>query len=220
MELEERLRDELRSASKKLHISRQFLDSVWFTLDDAQSSDFSSAALLCEPFMKDYYGEDSCASVHAISSNSSDGDFYCSSDHKFADALPTFTSSACGHLRADASSAVCTTDVSKYSSKANHKVPMKNPARKVKTLPCIKGRPVGVTGYRFIHEHKFQTKNTSATFYDGYALQFPKVFGLKTAKAKSIMNLVCKRNRMLEIWAQENTHHSKRDIAKWISEID
>jgi len=230
-----RSQDELHQASKKLHISLHFLNRVWFALDDTRTSDFSSAALLCEPYMNDYYSEDSGTSVDAKSIISDDDVFHCISDDE-SDASFNVTTS--DHFWVNAS-ASCATSESRscsphsvhekagdithktaHSSKDPPEASPRKPARKALTLPFIKGRPVGVTGFRFIHEHKFQTKNTSATFYNGFNLQFPKMFGLKTAKAKDITRLVYKRNHMLEIWALRNTRHSKREVAKWISEID
>jgi hypothetical protein len=85
-------------------------------------------------------------------------------------------------------------------------------------FPCIKGRPVGVTGHRFIHLHSFATRND--TFYHGFNLQFPKAFGLKTAKAKDMATLVRTRNNMLVAWATANTQLTHVQILEWVSEMD
>ena len=77
---------------------------------------------------------------------------------------------------------------------------------------------MGVTGRRFIHLHSFATRNDK--FYHGFNLQFPKVFGLKTAKAKDMANLVRTRNEMLVTWAKENTKLSDDQILDWVNEID
>lgn len=222
-----RSQDELHQASKKLHISLHFLNRVWFALDDTRSSDFSCAALLCEPYMNDYYSKDSgTRSADAKSITSDDDLFHCISDDEsdasFKNAFapcPTSESRSCSPHSVNEKAGDITHKTA-HSSKDPQEASPRKPARKALILPFIKGRPVGVTGFRFIHEHKFQTKNTSATFYNGFNLQFPKMFGLKTAKAKDITRLVYKRNQMLEIWALRNTRHSKREIAKWISEID
>jgi len=41
---------------------------------------------------------------------------------------------------------------------------------------------VGRTGVRFVIEHNFVT--ASGTWYNGYSMQFPKVFGLGAEKCK------------------------------------
>jgi hypothetical protein len=49
-------------------------------------------------------------------------------------------------------------------------------------MPPFKRQPVGRTGVRFVIEHNFVT--ASGTWYNGYSMQFPKVFGLGAEKCK------------------------------------
>jgi len=50
------------------------------------------------------------------------------------------------------------------------------------SMPPFKRQPVGKTGVRFVIEHNFVT--ASGTWYNGYSMQFPKVFGLGAEKCK------------------------------------
>ena len=92
-------------------------------------------------------------------------------------------------------------------------------AQKIVDLPYLKGRSIGVTGYRFIHLHSFQTG--IGRVYRGYSLRFPRIFGrMKSSKSKDMAKLVRMRDNMLEAWAKENSRAKECDIAKWISELD
>ena len=50
------------------------------------------------------------------------------------------------------------------------------------SMPPFKRQPVGKTGVRFVIEHNFVT--ASGTWYNGFSLQFPKIFGLGAEKCK------------------------------------
>jgi hypothetical protein len=212
-----RPRDEHQDASRKqLCISRPFIDSVWTALDDVWSADFLEAAFLCEPIM-DFLDERSYR-VDEITSDDSILD--TAGAVEVRKALESIAAP-----REELSEAVEVLNPTP-SSKAPD-TPSPEPSQKASstrsppassTFPCIKGRPVGVTGLRFIHLHAFKTKN--GQFYRGFNLQFPKAFGLKTAKAKDKANIVSTRNEMLRRWAKMNTQLTEAEANEWIAAID
>jgi len=227
--------DEHYPASEQLCVSRQFLDRVWFELEDVHSSGFPNAALSCEPFLRGSSDdEENCARVESKSIASTDETSCGVSEHASDDGSDaTLDVSLNDSVASDIAlntTRSCSPRSSSLvyepgderevtrSSKSSRRASSRKSSQTSIHLPCIKGRPVGVTGFRLIHVHTFQTRN--GKYYHGFNLKFPDKFGLKTAKSKDLMDLVCKRNRMLETWAMQNTSLTKAEIAEWITEID
>ena len=89
---------------------------------------------------------------------------------------------------------------------------------KLDAMPKFKKRPIGRTGHRFILEHSFVTKSGCA--YSGFSLQFPKVFDLKSEKAKDKAMLVEKRNATLTRWAEVNITLLPEAVDAWVAKLD
>jgi hypothetical protein len=137
--------------------SLSFVDSVWSALDDVHSSDFQEAACECRPFLDEFTvgvgNEADYASVHTAPTFEADDSTLAKNTH-FAQNLKSQS-----------------TKIPLPSSDA----PSERFGQKVAKLPYVKGRPIGVTGYRFIHLHSFQT--AVGRDYRGYSLRFPRVLG-------------------------------------------
>ena len=233
--------NEFQPASVQPSVSRQFLDRVWCELEDIHSYGFSNAVLSCEHFLGAHdIGKENIEQVEAKFLASSDETSSCSDSELESNAGSDDTSSiALGEFATSDSDSSATSETRSNSSRSSKLVHEPSDVRETAqssesisnatsrkslqtsanaNLPCIKGRPVGVTGFRLIHMHTFRMRN--GKFHHGFNLKFPDRFGLKTSKAKDLMNLVDKRNRMLETWALQNTHLSKGEIADWIAGID
>lgn len=101
---------------------------------------------------------------------------------------------------------------SKYSP------PLFPPAQLLVEMPKFKRRPIGKTGFRFVIEHNFTTK--SGTMYNGYSLQFPNIFQLKSEKAKTLAGLVEYRNEVLRKWARDFTSLATEAAEEWVQALD
>jgi hypothetical protein len=92
------------------------------------------------------------------------------------------------------------------------------PAELLVKMPEFKRRPIGKTGFRFVIEHNFTTK--SGTMYNGFSLQFPNIFQLKSEKAKTLVGLVEYRNEVLRKWARDFTSLSREAAEEWVEALD
>jgi len=217
--------------------SLTFVGSVWSALDDVHSSGFKAVAYECRPFLGEFTGwletSADCASTVTESTFAVDASllgkqkltssfFVVDEPRSDKDIEPTLSSSlvVSGETRPiDEIQAKATCEVLLNLAPSPKIAPSILCARKIKDLPYLKSRPIGVTGYRFIHLHSFQTG--IRRIYRGYSLRFPRIFGkMKSYKAKDVAKLLRIRKNGLEVWASENSVATKQDIANWISEVD
>jgi len=202
-----------------------------------RSSDFQEAACACRPFLDEFTGRMEatavdCTGTCAISTTSAADaksigkltsiSFKVGEPRPDIDMQPTLSSSSSVSGDADPAGdtqSTMSSEVLPLEMASPKKAPSKNFGPKVAELPYLKGRPIGVTGYRFIHLHSFQTG--IGRVYRGYSLRFPRLFGkMKSYKAKDTVKLLRIRNNELEAWASAHSCSTEQDITKWIVEVD
>ena len=199
--------------------SLPFVDSIFSALDDMLISDFEEAACECKPFqfiecMEATVNCESACSALDFGAGTGAGTG-SRENQKLISSTSAFETS---NLYEDVQP-ITTGEVQSTAVPSLYEASSISSERKMLELPNLKGRPVGVTGYRFVHLHTFQTR--VGRIYRGYSLRFPRIFGkIKSLKSKDMAKLVRMRNNMLEAWAIESSKAMAHDIAKWIADLD
>jgi hypothetical protein len=193
-------------------ITQSFVDdSIWSALDNVNDSNFSKAAYVCEPLL-DEFGKSmenakNWASIHPEAEP--EPELHQRTSRKRSSRRMSGKIEDSGTGAADGLSHPPAIGMASKAPQPKTEL-TKSLACAKKGLPYIKGCPIGVTGYRFIHFHIFRTGN--GQIYRGYNLRFPKVLEMKPIKAKDLIELIVIRKSVMTAWAVSNSKLTKHEI--------